>query len=73
MGVGGGRWGLAQMVWSTFCPRPNGQILVLGGVRKFCALFSSFWQCQKTNKTDERNRVQQKVLHCVRLTEGGGV
>ena len=34
--------------------------------RMVCAVFSSFWPCQKT---DERNRVQKSVPGC-RLTEG---
>ena len=50
------RYGKPLIGWfgSLFCPRSNGQCLVLEGVRKlvrmFCALFSSTWQSQKNKQ-----------------------
>ena len=50
-----GGWGVIKRLpgWFAvlFWPHPNGQFLVLGGVRTLakmvCALVRSFWQCQK--------------------------
>ena len=54
-------------------PYLNGQFLVLGGVRTlarmFCALYSSFWQCQKMTK----KILSEKSVHVDCLTVGGGV
>ena len=53
-GVGrGGVKGLAQMVWSTLFPHPNGEFLVLGGPERLPGWFVNFLlivHCQKTDK-----------------------
>ena len=53
-GSGGGVNACLDGLGLFFCPRPNGQCLVLGGVRKLvrmvCALFSSTWQSQKNKR-----------------------
>ena len=69
MGRGGVK-GLAQMVWSTLFPHPNGQFLVLGGPQRLSGWFVNFLLIFAWSK--KQIKKGKKVLLGACLTEGGG-